>query len=176
LIILPLSQPPNPLLTTPPPPLSQAMPAHSAHPSAGTRTQNTGEHHTHDDDTGLTGKIKNLFKKSSTSHESHDTNESVSSSATAVEGVDKILDQTGRGEQLPSAAGNAIGATNLNANAELGWPGVLNGEKLGAVVVDLRGVQRGKVELGGGMKNEGSYVTVPVSSSKMGKSDHAHVT
>lgn len=81
--------------------------------------------------------------------------------------VDKILDQTARGEQLPSAGANAIGATNVNANAETGFPGVLhNGQKCGAIVVGLNNVDKNKIELKGGRAHEGSWVTVPVSSTE----------
>jgi hypothetical protein len=162
LILLPLSQPPNSLLTAPPPPLSAAMPAHSTHPAGGNRTTEASS------ETGLTDKIKNLFHRGSTSTQhtssSHAQTQSQDSEITAVEGgTERVLDQTAMGEQLPSARANAVGATNVDANAETGWPGLIAGDKLGEVVVDLRGVEKGKVDLGGGKKSEGSYVVVPVS-------------
>jgi hypothetical protein len=76
--------------------------------------------------------------------------------------ADKVIDQTARGEQLPSPGANAIGATNINANAELGWPGTINGEKLGAIVVSINSIVKDKIHLGGGKRNEDCWVTVPV--------------
>lgn len=83
--------------------------------------------------------------------------------ATPATAVDRVLDQTAQGEMLPSAGANAIGATSLNANAENGWPGVIHGQQLQSVVVDLRALDKSKVTLGGGGKKEGSYVLVHVS-------------
>lgn len=89
--------------------------------------------------------------------------QATATTATAVD--DHVIDQTAQGEMIPSAEANRIGATNLNANAENGWPGTIHGEKLGLVTVDLRSVDKTKVTLGGGKKGEGSWVIVPVSSS-----------
>ncbi|WVQ99944.1 hypothetical protein IAU59_007087 [Kwoniella sp. CBS 9459] len=176
LILLPLTQPPNPVLTTPPAPLSHAMPNHSTHPSAGTRTEGGGGDN-EPEDQGLVAKMKNLFRRSSTT--TKDTSDTFNTgvgagtgtgtgtdtSALASEGVqERVVDQTSKGEMMPSTKANEIGATNLNANAELGWPGNIHGEKLGAIVIPLHGVEKGKVHLGGGGKKEGSYVTVPITS------------
>ena len=151
------------------------------------------------EDESLTTKFKNLFKKSSpksaaqqlpedqgtdvgdvpaagqtpasptTSVSGPDTASNVySTTSTAVE--DKILDQNARGQQMPTAEANRVGATNLNANAETEWPGVVKGEKLGAVMVDLRSVDKSKVVLGGGKKGEGSWVIVPVSEARAARS------
>ncbi|OCF37873.1 hypothetical protein I316_00097 [Kwoniella heveanensis BCC8398] len=178
LVLLPLTQPPNPVLTTPPAPLSHAMPNHSAHPSAGTRTESGGAGGAsgEPEDQGLVAKMKNLFRRSSTT--TRDTSETVNTDGTGdisttggraggaeAQGVqERVIDQMPKGEMLPSAKGNELGATNVNANAELGWPGVVHGEKLGAIVISLQGVDKNRVHLGGGKKGEGSYVTVPITS------------
>lgn len=92
-----------------------------------------------------------------------------STTTTAVDGngvggnTDRVLDQTAQGDMLPSANANRIGATNINANAESGWPGVINGQKLGSIAIDLRSIDK-KVTLGGGKKGEGSWVIVQVGS------------
>jgi hypothetical protein len=143
---MPLSQPPNALLTSPPPPLSEAMPAHSSAPS-GLNHGNTEEHES------IGTKVKNLF----TGHKKH-TNDDHTADAPKHE---TIGDQTGAGEQLPSAAANAMGADNVNANAETGWPGMINGEKLGVVLVSLASIDHTQVKLHQ-HKKESSYVTVPV--------------
>lgn len=75
---------------------------------------------------------------------------------------ERILDQTGGGGMLPSASANAIGANNGNANAETGWPGVVGGEKLAAVIVSLSSIDQTGVKLHE-HKKESTYVTVPVS-------------
>jgi len=181
LILLPLSQPANSLLTSPPPPLSAAMPAHSTETAAGSHTSHPPQEGEH---TGIADKIKHFLHLDTASHTNTNTNtnpntattpttagmeDSVSSATTAVEpqsqtqGVDRILDQTASGGQLPSPEANAAGATNVNANAEMGWPGMINGEKLGEIVVDLRGVEKDKVHLGGGKRGEG-MVTIPVTA------------
>ncbi|WVF72740.1 hypothetical protein IAT40_007558 [Kwoniella sp. CBS 6097] len=185
LILLPLTQPPNPVLTTPPAPLSHAMPNHSTQPAAGTRTEGgagAGTGSGDPEDQGLVAKMKNLFRRSSTT--TKDTSDTINTStdgtnpnantaggggtdaaAAASEGVqERVIDQSPKGEMLPSAKGNEIGATNVNANAELGWPGVVHGEKLGAIVIPLHGVEKTRVHLGGGKKGEGSYVSVPITS------------
>ena len=152
------------------------------------------------DDSSLTSKFKNLFKKGSpksgpqqlpedagTNGTSDATDANVhsaqivtqgqtasnpassgdsasnvySTTETAVE--EKILDQNARGQTMPTAEANRIGATNLNSNAETEWPGMIKGEKLGAITVDLRSIDKSKVVLGGGKKGEGSWVIVPVS-------------
>lgn len=145
---MPLSQPPNPLLTSPPAPLSEAMPAHS---SAAHGTGHSSEEHE-----SIGTKVKNLFsgnaRKHSKSEEQH----------TEVPKHETIVDQTGAGEQLPSAAANAMGADNVNANAETAWPGVINGEKLGVVLISLASIDHTQVKLHQ-HKKESSYVTVPVS-------------
>lgn len=76
---------------------------------------------------------------------------------------ERILDQSGGGAQLPSAAANAVGANNTNANAETGWPGIVGGEKLAAVMVSLSSIDQHGVKLHE-TKKEGSYVTVPVGA------------
>ena len=151
IVLLPLSQPPNPLLTAAPAPLSNAMPSHST-TAAGTRPDPA-------DEQGLSSKIKNIFRRSSASSPSKPTK------PLPVEHgePERILDQTATNEMEPSPSANAIGATNLNANAESTWPGVIDGEKLAGVVVDLRSVEKGKVHLGGGGKKESSWVMVPVT-------------
>lgn len=153
LLLLPLTSPPNPVLTSPPQPLSHAMPAHSAkeHPKEAAA-------HGHDSHEGVVDKVKNLFRRGSANPDKSNL------PASGAEGGDHVIDQTAAGEQLPSAQGHAAGATNVNANAEMGWPGVVQGGKLQAIVVPLNQVDKAKVSLGGGKKNEGSYVTVPVTS------------
>ena len=75
-----------------------------------------------------------------------------------------IVDQNARGDQLPSGEANKIGATSVNANAELAWPGIIGGQRLGAVRVPLTSIKR-EVTLGGGKKNEGSWVTLVVNAA-----------
>jgi len=165
LILLPLSQPPNALLTSPPAPLSSAMPAHSQAHNASAIAQ---------DDDGFIGKFKNMFRSGSSSAPpdrrpltGNIVNPKVEGTAAAQKPepptVEAINDQTGSGEQMPDARGNAMGATTLNANAELKWPGTINGEKLGAIVVNLGGLDRAQVKMGG-KKNEAAWVTIPVGS------------
>ena len=148
-MLLPLSQPPNPLLTQRPAPLSQAMPAHSA-----TATGHT-EHE------GIGAKIKNFFHKSEPAPTPVKAEEAAQASQATV---DPIVDQNAKGETVPTPQANAVGATNLNANAETAWPGLIQGQNLGAVVVDLRAVDKDKVVLNKN-KKEGFTVTVPVSAS-----------
>ena len=193
LVLLPLTQPANPLITSPPQPLSHAMPAHSteaSHDQSSVPGQTPGSHH-HDgngaDHEGLGTKIKNLFRRGSGSHTAHtdtaptgsvhpvgagdtdNVSQVASTTTTAVDGngvggnTDRVLDQTAQGDMLPSANANRIGATNINANAESGWPGVINGQKLGSIAIDLRSIDK-KVTLGGGKKGEGSWVIVQVGS------------
>ena len=104
-------------------------------------------------------KVKNLFRRSSTTHK-----ESASAAPAPVVGEDSArpLDQTAQGDQLPSASANAMGANNMNANAETGWPGVIQGDKLQAVVVPLNQIDKHKVKVSGGKRGEASWVTVPV--------------
>jgi hypothetical protein len=149
LVLMPLSQPPNALLTSPPAPLSQAMPSHS---TENQHTAAPGEHES------IGTKMKNLFSGNRRNSKNDDP------SSTTTTGHEKIVDQTGGGEQLPSAAANAIGADNLNSNAETGFPGVINGDKLGAIVVSLASIDHANVKLRD-LKKEGSFVTVPVSRS-----------
>lgn len=103
--------------------------------------------------------MKNLFRRSSTT-----TDKAVPhpDPATTQSG-DKVIDQTAGGEQLPSAKANAVGATNLNANAETGWPGFIDGQKLGMVAVPLNAIEKNKVGHSGGKKGEAYYITIPVS-------------
>jgi hypothetical protein len=140
------------------------MPAHSTeqHHGSGNHSGSgnaTAEHES------IGTKVKNLF----TGHRRPSKEDDHSTSTTGGQGQgqgqgDKIVDQTGGGEQLPSAAANAIGADNLNSNAETGWPGFVNGDKLGAVLVSLASIDHANVKLHQ-HKKEGSSVTVPVSSS-----------
>ena len=160
----------------------------------------------------LTSKFKNLFKRgddkrvgqpapdgegpasaSTTTATGADADQTPTNNADAISSApsttttavdDRILDQTARGQMMPSAEANRVGATNLNGNAETGWPGVIKGEKLGAVVVDLKSVDPSKVVLGGGKKGEGSWVIVPINShfgnlvhpmlEPLGKSHHEY--
>jgi hypothetical protein len=142
---MPLSQPPNPLLTSAPAPLSEAMPSHS------TRQGHSGDHEQQE---SFGTKVKNLF----TGHRKN----SKSDDHTEEPKHETIVDQNASGEQMPSAAANAIGADNVNANAETGWPGFINGEKLGAVIVQLGSIDHTHVKLHQ-HKKESCFVTVPVS-------------
>lgn len=187
-MLLPLSQPPNPLLTSPPAPLSHAMPSHSSvhNPSAA---QEASE--------GFADKLKNLFRRSSATpaHQQQPGAGAASASGNATTLADQsattgtqsteggagsqggekghlaggaagetIVDQNARGDQLPSGEANKIGATSVNANAELAWPGIIGGQRLGAVRVPLTSIKR-EVTLGGGKKNEGSWVTLVVNAA-----------
>jgi len=144
---MPLSQPPNPLLTSSPAPLSEAMPGHSTAPHGTGHGGNAQEHES------IGTKVKNLFSGNK-KHAKDDHSSEAPKHET-------IGDQTGAGEQLPSAAANAMGADNVNANAETAWPGMINGEKLGVVLVSLASIDHTQVKLHQ-HKKESSYVTVPV--------------
>lgn len=159
LVLLPLTRPANSLLTSPPAPLSAAMPAH--HKDNKHNHNSSATSGAHDGDEGLVDKVKNLFRRSSTTHK-----ESASAAPAPVVGEDSArpLDQTAQGDQLPSASANAMGANNMNANAETGWPGVIQGDKLQAVVVPLNQIDKHKVKVSGGKRGEASWVTVPVVS------------
>jgi hypothetical protein len=124
------------------------MPAHSSAPS-GLNHGNTEEHES------IGTKVKNLF----TGNKKHPKDDHPTGEGLKHE---TIVDQTGAGEQLPSASANAVGAGNVNANAELGWPGMINGEKLGVVMVSLASIDHSQVKLHQ-HKKESSFVTVPVS-------------
>jgi len=115
----------------------------------------------------ITSKMKTLFRRSSAAAPAHADASKAHASSRDPDTVDAVLDQSSRGEQLPSAEANKMGATNVNANAEMGWPGMVGGDKLGAVVISLQAVEKGKVSLGGGKKGEGSWVTVPVSQATL---------
>lgn len=128
------------------------MPSHSTAHATG----HGGEHES------IGQKVKNLFTgggRKNSNDQQHDM-----SGTGAGPGGEKILDQTGSGEQVPTASANAMGATNMNANAETGWPGVVGGEKLGAIVINLATIDQSGVKLHQ-HKKESSFVTVPVSSS-----------
>jgi hypothetical protein len=112
----------------------------------------------HDTDEGLVDKVKNLFRRNSTKDTAHDA----PTSAIAGENPSKPLDQNERGDQLPGPNANAAGATNVNANAETGWPGMINGQKLQAIIIPLNQIDRSKVKISGGKRGEASWVTVPV--------------
>jgi len=147
---MPLSQPPNPLLTTAPPPLSEAMPAHSSAPH--------GTGHPANEHESIGTKVKNLFTGGARKQSKDETN------AAGDQGQkhETIVDQTGGGEQLPSASANAMGADNVNANAETGWPGYIGGDKLGVIMVSLESIDHANVKLHQ-HKKESSFITVPVS-------------
>lgn len=107
--------------------------------------------------------MKNIFRRASSSVKERPSAPSASettSGGTNIAG-ERLTDQTERGEMLPSAGGNAEGATNLNSNAEMGWPGMINNEKLAAILIPLSSIGK-KVGLGGGKKAEGSWVSVQV--------------
>lgn len=212
-MLLPLSLPPNPVLTQPPAPLSQAMPAHSAKPPKQPITltaadlagkpadeSQTGDHE------GLVDKVKHFFRRGSVDRRASTTTESTTATGTTtatadatsasptsagapqlppvgaaetsaqptgtatINGkVDKVLDQTAEGDQLPT---RTAGATEKeeeipiypNANAETGWPGVIKGDKLGAIIIPFSSIVKDKVGIHGGKKNEDCWVTVHVST------------
>ncbi|KAI9637375.1 uncharacterized protein MKK02DRAFT_7075, partial [Dioszegia hungarica] len=158
LILLPLTQPANPVLTSAPQPLSEAMPAHSSHTPGHAHSNESGH------EEGLLDKMKSLFRKHPHEGAASDGDKVPHPDAAATEGGDRVIDQTATGEQKPTAKANAAGATNVNANAETGWPGVIDGEKLGMIAVPLHAVEKGKVAHGGGKKTEGYHITVPVTS------------
>lgn len=54
----------------------------------------------------------------------------------------------------------------MNSNAETGFPGIIGGEKLGAVIISLASIDHANVKLRE-HKKEGSFVTVPVSSIEL---------
>jgi hypothetical protein len=120
-------------------------------PSHSTRQGHSGDHEQQE---SFGTKVKNLF----TGHRKN----SKSDDHTEEPKHETIVDQNASGEQMPSAAANAIGADNVNANAETGWPGFINGEKLGAVIVQLGSIDHTHVKLHQ-HKKESCFVTVPVS-------------
>lgn len=142
--------------------------SHTASQARGTMPGGAGEHSPGEHE-GIGAKIKSLFKRGSANDEKRDDqatlhgDESSPAASTTTTAVDQVVDQTAHGEMLPSAHANAVGATNLNANTETGWPGMINGQHLQAIVVDLRSLDKSKVSLGGGKKGEGNWVTVQVS-------------
>ncbi|WVQ81942.1 hypothetical protein IAT38_004069 [Cryptococcus sp. DSM 104549] len=171
LILLPLTQPANPLLTSPPAPLSAAIPSHASGGAARTGASTTATHGANDsaiadEDEGIASKFKNLFRRSSTTAKDvpATSGSGESGGGAAAAASERIVDQDESGNMLPGAKANSAGATNVNANAEVGWPGIVQGEKLGAITVPLGSVEKGKVTLGGGKKGEGSWVIVPISS------------
>lgn len=167
IVLLPLTQPSNPLLTTRPAPLSTAIPSHatheaSTHPNESAIAENEGDKN----ESGFASRMKNMFRRASSSVKERPSAPSASETTSGGPdiGGERVTDQTERGEMLPSAKGNVEGATNLNSNAELGWPGIINNEKLAAILIPLSSVGK-KVGLGGGKKAEASWVTVQVTSS-----------
>lgn len=76
--------------------------------------------------------------------------------------LEQPADQTADGALRPTGSAMAMGATNLNGSAEIGWPGVVQGQPLGAVLVGLGSVRAEDIKVGGGKKGEASWVTVPV--------------
>lgn len=112
------------------------------------------------DEGGLVDKVKSLFRRGSTT--TKDNAHNAPTASVAGENPAKPLDQTEDGDQLPSAHANAAGATNVNANAETGWPGMVNGQKLQAIVIPLNQIDKHKVKVSGGKRGEASWVTVPV--------------
>jgi hypothetical protein len=130
------------------------MPAHSA------KVPGQSSHDEHEG--GLIDKMKNLFRRPS--HTPTDAAIPHPDPA-ATQSGDKVIDQTAGGDQLPSAKANAMGASNVNANAESGWPGMVGGEKLQLIAVPLGAIDKNKVAHGGGKKGDGYHVTIPVSSS-----------
>lgn len=107
--------------------------------------------------------MKNIFRRASSSLKERPSAPSASettSGGTNIAG-ERLTDQTERADMLPSAGGNAEEATNLNSSAELGWPGIINNEKLAAILIPLSSIGK-KVGLGGGKKAEGSWVSVQV--------------
>ncbi|OWT39075.1 hypothetical protein C362_03239 [Cryptococcus neoformans Bt1] len=166
IVLLPLTQPPNPLLTTRPAPLSAAIPSRatheaSTHPNESAIAENEGGN-----EPGFASRMKNMFRRASSSVKERPSAPSASETTSGGPSIggERVTDQTERGEMLPSVKGNVEGATNLNSNAELGWPGMINGEKLGAILIPLSSIGK-KVGLGGGKKADASWVTVQVTSN-----------
>lgn len=149
---------------------------------ANEHTSSSGEHE------GIGAKIMHFFRRGSganddkhaadshtsgsqgvthsgTENPSHSSDTGSQGTATTATAVEHVIDQTPQGEMLPTAGANAMGATNLNANAETGWPGFIQGQPLQGIIVDLRSVDKSKVTLGGGKRGEGNWVTVNVGIS-----------
>ncbi|WVN90211.1 uncharacterized protein L203_105447 [Cryptococcus depauperatus CBS 7841] len=160
LVLFPLTQPPNPLLTTPPPPLSTAIPSHSSR-MAGTSSKESAVAEDNENQ-GFTSKVKNLFRRGSATTKGNIVSEVAPGSTSAAE--ESIGDQTDRGEMVAPKEANMEGATNVNSSAELGWPGVVHGEKLGAIIAPLSNVGK-KPELSGKKKSEAWYVNVMINAS-----------
>lgn len=118
--------------------------------------------HSHEDE-GLVDKVKNLFRRGSSHPEGHAHGHNKDSQAQTAGGDDKIIDQTPQGGQLPPSGVASAGGGGVDETAESGWPGMVDGGKLQAVVVPLNQVDRNKVAISGGKRGEASWVTVPVS-------------
>ncbi|RSH88638.1 hypothetical protein EHS25_002865 [Saitozyma podzolica] len=205
LVLLPLSLPPNPVLTQPPAPLSQAMPAHSAKPPKQPITLTAADLAGKPADESQTGDHEGLVDKHHdrvhyrygnhrgyhdlgrrdfrVSHErgsspappvgAAETTAQPTGTATINGKVDKVLDQTAEGDQLPTRTAGATEKeeeipTYPNANAETGWPGVIKGDKLGAIIIPFSSVVKDKVGIHGGKKNEDCWVTVHITSQFAG--------
>ncbi|TYJ56088.1 hypothetical protein B9479_003198 [Cryptococcus floricola] len=171
-VLLPLSNPANPLLTSAPPPLSTAIPSHAAHSSR--TTTNAGESainnsnvnalHPPENDSGMANKMKNFFRRGSTTNKETPASTGQQSGAqTAMN--EPITDQTASGATLPSAAANEAGATNTNGSSELAWPGVIDGDKLAAVIIPTWALVKDRVQLKH-KKVEGTWVIVQVKDEE----------
>lgn len=117
--------------------------------------------HAHDGE-GVVDKVKNLFRRGSAHPEGHGHGHG---HGHHKEASDKITDQTPQGDPLPPSGQANAGEGGVGVNAETGWPGVVDGQKLGAVVVTLNQVDKHRVAISGGKRGEASWVTVPVSGA-----------
>jgi len=154
LILLPLSQPPNALLTATPGPLSAAMPAHST-------IRNPEGAKAHEE--SALDKLKHLFRRPSQHAASAEEKKAASNESGNETPFETIADQSVQGDQMAPAHAMNEGATNMNGNAEQRWPGVINGQKLGAIVVSLAHVDEKDVKLNGGKKGQSAWVTIPIN-------------
>ncbi|ODN92764.1 hypothetical protein L198_05558 [Cryptococcus wingfieldii CBS 7118] len=171
-VLLPLSDPANPLLTSAPPPLSTAVPSHAAHSSR--TTTNAGESainnsnvnalHPPENDSGIANKMKNFFRRGSTTNKETSASTGQQSGAQAAMN-EPITDQTASGATLPCAAANEAGATDTNGSSELAWPGVIDGDKLAAVIIPTWALVKDRVQLKH-KKAEGTWVIVQVKDEE----------
>ncbi|WVQ74832.1 hypothetical protein IAR50_004439 [Cryptococcus sp. DSM 104548] len=174
LVLLPLSDPPNPLLNSAPPPLSTAIPSHAAHSSPtstntggnATKAGNTNAAHAPENEGGIASKVKNILRRGSTTNKETpaSTGQGQQSGTEAVQS-EHITDQAASGATLPSAAANKAGATNLNGDTELSWPGVIDGDGLAAVLVPTWALVKDKVQIKH-KKIEGHWVIVHVKEEE----------
>lgn len=178
--MLPISSPPNPLLRSSPPPLSAALHNGEAtnNVKAGATSATNGHH-----DEGIGSKFMGGLRRASAAfiHPKEASAASAAGGASAA-GTDPSTDGTAA-PQLPPIANDTNGAsssapvseqaaTNDTASvpAETGWPGVVEGQPLHAILVPLHYLHKEKIHMGGRDRIDNMHVSVPIGSAIAGKS------